>query len=476
MSPELVFAAERFNGDTEFEEPHQRYGGSAGAEVFRAELAFEQAGGVSRQSAAYVRWVQQSLNKILGLRLAEDGVTGVRTRSAVRSFQQKSGLLDDGIVGAKTEAALIAAGAPTLPGTTTPGSTGTGAGARIDSHAQQALQQMSKINHAPIAGQAQAMLAGIQGGGNLGGIYADSHEVAMRLADKVSRGRGQLIPEVADAVVAVNSANPSSPALVVFRNQIRHDTPRLGIALLKSGSTLQLARNLPDEFKRVAPEKAARDRLVAEAEGDFFDIAEELLDLAFPVLSSYLPKGRPLDQTEINVAKAVFDPSLDYGRIGVSSVTGLGNRAFTLYIPDIQFFNGIPILMPGVTVLNMGAGPFDNPASNPGLLIHELVHSWQSQHHPIPWAYETNSVVSQYYASLMGGNSYCYKPGGSFASYAAEQIAQSVQNGFLDSSHTHQSQIMSHIKAVPVGAFSPLNVASLMFPRWEIRGPGINCP
>jgi peptidoglycan hydrolase-like protein with peptidoglycan-binding domain len=56
-------------------------------------------GEVSRRSPEYVRWVQQSLNQIMRLRLAADGVLRPQTRSAVRSFQQRQGLTADGIVG-----------------------------------------------------------------------------------------------------------------------------------------------------------------------------------------------------------------------------------------------------------------------------------------------------------------------------------------------------------------------------------------
>jgi peptidoglycan hydrolase-like protein with peptidoglycan-binding domain len=71
---------------------------------------------VDRKSRDYIKWVQQSLNQIMGLRLAVDGNLGPRTRSAIRSFQEKNGLSPDGVVGERTEAALKAA---SLPGTTT---------------------------------------------------------------------------------------------------------------------------------------------------------------------------------------------------------------------------------------------------------------------------------------------------------------------------------------------------------------------
>ena len=53
-----------------------------------------------------VKLLQHRLN-LLGWQLTEDGVWGVQTDSAVRGYQYKAGLTVDGIVGAKTKAALI---------------------------------------------------------------------------------------------------------------------------------------------------------------------------------------------------------------------------------------------------------------------------------------------------------------------------------------------------------------------------------
>jgi len=61
------------------------------------------------QSSEYIRWVQNKLNQLMDLNLPVDGVMGVETRSAIRSFQKQHGLPMDGIVGPPTEAALIAA-------------------------------------------------------------------------------------------------------------------------------------------------------------------------------------------------------------------------------------------------------------------------------------------------------------------------------------------------------------------------------
>ncbi|MEY4507922.1 MAG: hypothetical protein RLZZ450_44 [Pseudomonadota bacterium] len=65
----------------------------------------------NRRSPAYIAWVQTSLNAIAHAGLVVDGISGPRTRAAVRAFQQSRGLTQDGIVGPHTEAALLASGA-----------------------------------------------------------------------------------------------------------------------------------------------------------------------------------------------------------------------------------------------------------------------------------------------------------------------------------------------------------------------------
>jgi len=106
MREQFVFETEPFEAEAESEE----------LASFDTELADEEEGEINRGSAAYVRWVQSALNQVLGLRLAVDGQSGTQTRSAIRSFQQRRGLTDDGEVGPRTEAALMAAGAPPPPG------------------------------------------------------------------------------------------------------------------------------------------------------------------------------------------------------------------------------------------------------------------------------------------------------------------------------------------------------------------------
>lgn len=90
VAPELETAFEEESADTELAH-----------DVWHQEDA--------ARNPEYVRWVQRSLNEIMGLRLPMDGVAGPPTRSAIRSFQARHGLPASGIVGTDTEDALKAA-------------------------------------------------------------------------------------------------------------------------------------------------------------------------------------------------------------------------------------------------------------------------------------------------------------------------------------------------------------------------------
>ena len=62
---------------------------------------------IKRGSPEYVGWIQDSLNKLLGLRLDVHGMTDTATRNAIRSFQERNGLTVDGIVGPQTQQRLV---------------------------------------------------------------------------------------------------------------------------------------------------------------------------------------------------------------------------------------------------------------------------------------------------------------------------------------------------------------------------------
>lgn len=59
-----------------------------------------------RKTRAYIRWVQRSINVVLGTRLVVDGILGPNTRRAISRFQRHVGITVDGRIGPQTQGAL----------------------------------------------------------------------------------------------------------------------------------------------------------------------------------------------------------------------------------------------------------------------------------------------------------------------------------------------------------------------------------
>jgi hypothetical protein len=175
------------------------------------------------------------------------------------------------------------------------------------------------------------------------------------------------------------------------------------------------------------------------------------------VLGIGLPTGlRALDPAELSILRPVYASSIDYPKVLLSDASGVSGRPFTTIGPL------------GTVIINIGKTAYVSPGSNPRLLIHEMAHVWQSQHHSSREQFMVNSVESQAAAALVGGDPYCYIPGKPFFSYAAEQIAESVENG--------EPAIIAHMAGVAAGATDPANVLGLSLPQWEKRGaPGVKC-
>ncbi len=59
------------------------------------------------QATEHTRWLQSSLNQVMGLQLPVNGIMNRTTRDAIRDFQRRQGLPADGYLGPDTERALI---------------------------------------------------------------------------------------------------------------------------------------------------------------------------------------------------------------------------------------------------------------------------------------------------------------------------------------------------------------------------------
>lgn len=176
---------------------------------------------------------------------------------------------------------------------------------------------------------------------------------------------------------------------------------------------------------------------------------------------------KPLSSSQVSNAKAVFGNSLVY-QLAVLCDLKPPNASVTtaLAVPNVVLAAlGIPPAIQTSTICILFVGTF---SPSRALLIHELAHVWQSQHHPDPTAYEQNSLASQglaAYASLIKGvkaSAYAYKPGKPFGAYGAEQIADQVECGV--------TAIVKHVNSVSPQAVDQENKQSLARPRYEISG------
>jgi hypothetical protein len=108
-------------------------------------------------------------------------------------------------------------------------------------------------------------------------------------------------------------------------------------------------------------------------------------------------------------------------------------------------------------------------------LIHELTHAWQSQHSQFAQGFMVNSVASlaaataaqklleeTFMSGMLSADSYALKLGNPFDEYAAEQIAEQVENGIVE--------IVRHVANAPVNAVDTLNDLGLLVPRFEYVG------
>ena len=135
---------------------------------------------MNRQSTEYARWIQQSLNKILGTRLVVDGIVGTITRSAIRSFQQRYGLTADSVVGPITEAAMIRVGASQPPQSSAPSVPTPGTGGTVDTVVVRGIRVARQI-----APQVESLLAAAERDGvrlSGGGFRTRDQQIALRIA------------------------------------------------------------------------------------------------------------------------------------------------------------------------------------------------------------------------------------------------------------------------------------------------------
>lgn len=123
---------------------------------------------------------------------------------------------------------------------------------------------------------------------------------------------------------------------------------------------------------------------------------------------------RLMDKDERATAWTVFQHTIPYDNVHLSSGLGAGGRAFT--IPD-------PLSI-GHYVIYIGPHP------TMALLIHELTHVWQGHNSNLAWGYILNSLFSQ----MVCKDAYDYdkKLEDDWRLYNVEQQASIVENWYVD--------------------------------------------
>lgn len=246
MNYQLSFEAEPFGGIAK----HEEY------ESLDMEEFEEWEGETGRDSTQRVRWIQESLNKILGLTLKVDGTMGPQTRSAIRSFQQRQGLSADGIVNPKTEVAiktaLASTPALTVPPSAIPPYTQCDfIHPNIDVAAQYALYGMLKSDPASRNASAQ-MLTAVKTG-RLGGIFQENQKVPALRAIQLGLGwYGPLISKycrsASDAACVPPTQHPAHrQEIIAFTKNIAKKYPEVArqLKLVWSDCTVSKTRLLP---------------------------------------------------------------------------------------------------------------------------------------------------------------------------------------------------------------------------------------
>lgn len=196
--------------------------------------------------------------------------------------------------------------------------------------------------------------------------------------------------------------------------------------------------------------------------GPFSVVPAIVAGAAVGAIVDSMVKIRPLDTgasaphgDETGFARAVFGDSLDYHRIRLTNLSGLGGRAFTAPTVD------------GTILVNIGNDAYDAPTSafddayrkKGQKLIHELTHAWQIQHSSLADGYIPGLMCQGLYnQTVLGKAAYQYGPAGpAWSSFNLESQGAIVDQWFagtgrqegkaMDTNGTYYGYIRNNILA-----------------------------
>jgi outer membrane protein OmpA-like peptidoglycan-associated protein len=462
------------------------YGFEQEFEQYELLSEFEVSG--SRKTPAYIKWLQTSLNQLLGLNLAADGIMGTNTRSAIRSFQRKNGLDPDGIVGVLTERALGKALAEKVTGIGT-SLLNTAANIYCDTvnkfefdkdrilpFHMPTLERIARSIVNSYKTTSPVTTVNITGHTDKVGDDPYNDALGQRRGEAVRNYLKQAIEKLKPGFSFTITFNVSSKGEreAIFTNRAENRR----VVICYPPATIQPPTPIPIP----TPTPPAPTALAITCSSPYISpgptsplpvsipfiisLANRLLsNPLLQLIAGYRPPtmGRFLDAYEIAAADKVFNGSLDFSKIIITNGNGFGKSYFTLAIP-IAGATYIIIMMGSVCSWVKGQ-------NSTHILIHELTHAWQSQHHRSnPQAFMFNSVKCQAAAlafklllaqaqnpifpflSSIDVSAYAYMPGKNFDQYAVEQIAQQVEDDYLSKTTINKGfpnpKIMNIIQSV----------------------------
>ncbi len=145
---------------------------------------------------------------------------------------------------------------------------------------------------------------------------------------------------------------------------------------------------------------------------------------------------RPLRESEIELARQVFEDKLPYGKVYLADRYFPFNEKTRTAVTAASLATFLPVRTLRSYTIFVGPDVYRDGADGPGFrdtFIHELTHVWQGYHRKHSWEYMVESMLAQGHAIITSGDrneAYDYVPGEPWDSYNVEQQAHMVQDWF----------------------------------------------
>jgi hypothetical protein len=144
--------------------------------------------------------------------------------------------------------------------------------------------------------------------------------------------------------------------------------------------------------------------------------------------------SRILKQSEVELARQVFEDQLPYGKVHIASYYLPGNDGVPVTLASVSSI--IPVRSLRQYTIYFGPDVYRDGADAAGVrdtFIHELTHVWQSVHRDHPLDYIGDSLLNQL---RYRDAAYTLDPSkvgaAEWASFGAEQQAMIVENWYAD--------------------------------------------